>query len=114
MEENKKSVEDLKSQIEKMREELKRVQELEKLQRRMSGRPVRTSRFEVILGSEVIGHGDVHYCVEKIGIDRMTELRNSGENDKVIELVKVNKVTNERTVVSTISVDSETFQIVID
>lgn len=81
-----------------------------------TSRPVRLARFQAELNGELIAKTDVHYCAEKAAIDYMTELRNNSNYEgQVIEIWKRYKNSEKEDVLlATVSISTETNQIVID
>ena len=82
----------------------------------LTARPVRLARFQAELNGEVISKTDVHYCAEKAAIDYLVDLRNNGNyENQIIEIWKRRKdATGDDVLLSTVYVDVETNQVVID
>lgn len=82
----------------------------------LTARPVRLARFQAELDGEIISKTDVHYCAEKAAIDYLVDLRNNGNyENQIIEIWKRRKdATGNDVLLSTVYVDVETNQVVID
>ena len=105
----------------------KEAKEAAKKAKAFSSRPVRKSYFEVrvvdkmqdvVLEGEFVSKSDVHYCAEKTAIDCLASLREQFNYDEHVYLIfKVAKTDEEganRQLISTLYLDEETNQIVID
>ena len=105
----------------------KEAKEAAKKAKAFSSRPVRKSYFEVrvvdkmqdvVLEGEFVSKSDVHYCAEKTAIDCLASLREQFNYDEhVYYLFKVAKTDVQaasRRLISTLYLDEETNQIVID
>lgn len=104
----------------------KEAKEAAKKAKAFTSRPVRKSYFEVrviekiqdiALEGEFLTKSDVHYCAEKAAIDTLAQLReDNGYDEHVYLIFKVSKSEEFpcRQLISTVFLDEETNQIVID